>query len=624
MSEDTSNSSANPSEEEALRAIEEQMSEADGLIKSLEAEVSDLRGDLARATEALEAAQEEVSARGQAVSDATEARERSEAEWQKEIQVLRRTVEELRNRHADEQLKLRNDHINELSNLRTSLEEQRRADLAAAGSEERFENLREEFRREREAIREQHAAEMESVKVAREEWEEKLRTDYRELEERHSSEVSELTARSDTETAELQRSLQEEHERVLAEERASSSANQEATLQALRNASAGRELELQKDYQSVVETLQSEVETLQTEMERRSREAEETSRAAIQGVKRQAENRERELRRAHATQQTETNEAADRRVAALQAQREADNRALVARREQELARTRREYEERLATEDDRRKNETWALEERLEVERTRRDSEVRAYAARLTELESDLLSAKTSYERDLEKAAGGFGEKISTLESRVAELEDTLQEVGKERDSARQDLGDLREQLESGEAGDPSEFYGDDPEADERLRNLDAQKMLAEERAQDLERQLRETHEENRRNTEDLENALAALAQVSDPEHRLRAGLELFNASEHTRTVASISKSLGLPSVHAGVESGQGSKPVFTFIWGEMDWRRYVADPTEGVEEPRVYLVGTGGEPANIRRSGWQPNARMDARGRLILGVQAR
>lgn len=616
--------SERPGEEEALRAIEEQMSAADSLIKSLETEVAELRGDLARATEALEAAQEEVAARGQAVSDAGEDRERSEAESLEEIRVLRQTVDELRNRHADEQLQLRNEHINELSSLRASLEEQCRADLAAAGSEERFENLREEFRREREAIQEQHAAEMEALKVSHEEWQEKLRTGYRELEERHAAEVSEIEARASTEKEDLERSLREEYEKTLAGERMSSSTNQEATLQALRSAAAGRELELQKDYQSAVEALQAEVESLQAEMERRSHEADETSRAAIQGVKRQAENRERELRRAHAVHQTETSEAAERRVAVLQAQREADNRALVARREQDLARLRREYEDRLKNEDERRKSETWALEERLEGERIQRNSENRAYAARLTELESGLLAAKTAYERDLETAAEGFGEEISTLESRVAELEDIVEETEKDRDAASRDLEELRERMESGEIGDPSEAPGEDPEADERLRDLDAQKVLAEERVQDLERRLQETHEENSRTAEDLENALAALAQVSNPEHRLRAGLDLFNASEHTRTVASISKSLGLPSVHAGVDTGLGGKPVLTFIWGDMDWRRYIADPTEGVEEPRVYLVGTGGEPAEIRRSGWQPNARMDAKGRLMLGVRAR
>jgi hypothetical protein len=54
-----------------------------------------------------------------------------------------------------------------------------------------------------------------------------------------------------------------------------------------------------------------------------------------------------------------------------------------------------------------------------------------------------------------------------------------------------------------------------------------------------------------------------------------------------------------------------------------MAWRRYVSDPTEGVEEPRVYLIGAGDEPSEIYRPGLEPNARMDAQGRLILGVQA-
>ena len=90
-----------------------------------------------------------------------------------------------------------------------------------------------------------------------------------------------------------------------------------------------------------------------------------------------------------------------------------------------------------------------------------------------------------------------------------------------------------------------------------------------------------------------------------------------------SRTVASISKALGLPKVHAGLDEGQ-QKPVLTFAWSDMAWRSYVSDPTEGVEEPRVYLVGTGDDPSEIEGPRRRPNARMDARGRLMLGVQAR
>ncbi len=90
--------------------------------------------------------------------------------------------------------------------------------------------------------------------------------------------------------------------------------------------------------------------------------------------------------------------------------------------------------------------------------------------------------------------------------------------------------------------------------------------------------------------------------------------------------MASISKALGLPKVHVGPDGGSGSsvkKPVITFVWGDMAWRRYVSDPTEGVEEPRVYLIGAGDEPSDIDRPGLEPNARMEAQGRVILGVQA-
>ena len=121
-----------------------------------------------------------------------------------------------------------------------------------------------------------------------------------------------------------------------------------------------------------------------------------------------------------------------------------------------------------------------------------------------------------------------------------------------------------------------------------------------------------------------MEEALESLERLSEPERRLRDGISLFNASEHASAVASISKALGLPRVHAGLHGEAPGKPVLTFAWGDMAWRRYVSDPTEGVEEPRVYLTGTGDEPSEIEGPDWQPNARMDAQGKLMLGIQAR
>jgi hypothetical protein len=172
--------------------------------------------------------------------------------------------------------------------------------------------------------------------------------------------------------------------------------------------------------------------------------------------------------------------------------------------------------------------------------------------------------------------------------------------------------------------GPPDEEQAAEDEPVEDLREIEAEKILAEERIQDLEARLREAQEQSRRTAEDLESALESLNRLSDPERRLREGISLFNASEHARTVASISKAFGLPRVYADLDEGTPGKPTLTFLWGDMAWRRYVSDPTEGIEEPRVYLAGTGDEPSEIDESERQPNARMDARGRLTLGVQAR
>jgi hypothetical protein len=600
------------------------MEAAEALIESLEEEVANLRRDLEQASVALKAAQEEVSARGRALEE----QERTRAEAERKAETLRAELTQLRNQHSDEQFRLRTEHINELAELRRKLEEQRRADVEAVSSEERVATLKEEFRREREALEQRHNAEMEALRTSSEQWEEKLREGYREQEERHEAELETMRLEVEKQKEDLEHRLREEFERRYGHERRASDERQEAALQALRNAAAGRELELQTDYQAVVETQQAEIESLREHMEQRAREAQELHQRELRKVKAQAEAREQELRQAQASKLSDTSDAADRRVASLQAQREADNRALRARHAEEIARLRREYEERLAAEDERRKLETWALEERLGEARIQRETEVRAYSARLTELEAARLAQKTSAEEDLERVVERFGEEISELESRIMVLEESLEDSERLRRELEGELADYRTRAESGESlrakGPPRQGREPEDEPEERLQELDAERLLAEERIGDFEERLREAQEESRRNAERLEEALKNLERLSEPERRLRDGITLFNASEHARAVASISKALGLPKVHAGLRGESPGKPVLMFAWGDMAWRRYVSDPTEGVEEPRVYLTGTGDDPEEIEGPERQPNARMDAQGRVMLGIQAR
>ena len=141
-----------------------------------------LRSDLEEASAALKAAQEEVSAR----ADELEEKERARVEADRKVEDLRAEISALKQRHSDEQLRLSNEHINELAEVRRRLEEQRLADVDAASSDSRVDTIKEEFRREREALEARYREEIEALKNASEHWEEQLRTSYQEQEARHA------------------------------------------------------------------------------------------------------------------------------------------------------------------------------------------------------------------------------------------------------------------------------------------------------------------------------------------------------------------------------------------------------------------------------------------------------
>jgi chromosome segregation ATPase len=597
-------------------ALVEGMEAAGALIENLEQEVAELRSDLDEAVAALKAAQEEVSSR----TGALEEKERARVEAEIIVEDLRAEISVLKQQHSDEQLRLSNEHINEIAEVRRKVEEQRRTDVDAASSGTRVDTIKEEFRREREALEAGYREEIEALKNASEHWEEQLRTSYQEQEARHAAELeSARSAAAERESA-LERSLSEDFKRRLAEERGTSDDRQTAAVQALRSAAAERELELQ----NVVGTQQEEIEALRDELEAASRSSEERRKEDLRRIKALAEGRENDLRKTHASRLAEAKESADRRVAAIQAQREADNRALRARHEEETARLRREHEERLAAEDERRKSETWALDERLREAAVQRETEMRAYTARLTELEAARLSQKSSSQEDLERVVERFGAEISDFENRITELEGALEESEARRNELETAFGEIHAGGEESPGIIAGPDYAADGEPKRPLEDVEAQNILSEKKVEALEAKLSEAREESRRNAEELQRALKSLDRLSDPGRRLRDGIALFNESEHARTVASISKAFGLPRVHAALDDSAPGRPTLTFLWDDMAWRRYVSDPTEGVEEPRVYLSGTGEDPAEIEASSRQPNARMDSRGRLMIGVQAR
>src|SRR5215204_5218986 len=126
------------------------------------------------AAAALKAAQEEVSSRAEALEE----KEKARVEAEGKIEDLRAEISALKQQHSDEQLRLSNEHINEIAEVRRKLEEQRRNDEDAASSGTRVDTIKEEFRREREALEARYREEIEALKNASEHWEEQLRTSY--------------------------------------------------------------------------------------------------------------------------------------------------------------------------------------------------------------------------------------------------------------------------------------------------------------------------------------------------------------------------------------------------------------------------------------------------------------
>ena len=108
--------------------------------------------------------------------------------------------------------------------------------------------------------------------------------------------------------------------------------------------------------------------------------------------------------------------------------------------------------------------------------------------------------------------------------------------------------------------------------------------------------------------------------RMAEPENRIRAGIDLFNESEHLRSVGSISKSLGSPEVHVSLDYEADEPPVIlTFTWQGITWQGYAANPGIAVEEPRVYQTGAGEDLSGVDYA--PPNARVGPGGRVFLGL---
>jgi len=99
---------------------------------------------------------------------------------------------------------------------------------------------------------------------------------------------------------------------------------------------------------------------------------------------------------------------------------------------------------------------------------------------------------------------------------------------------------------------------------------------------------------------------------------KMQRALEVFNASDHTRTVGGVARSLGAPVVCVRPLLDRPSVVVITVMW-ELSWYRYEVDLSD--EAGGVRRDAQGDELSELAPEEQTDNAQADERGYLHLNI---
>ena len=105
-------------------------------------------------------------------------------------------------------------------------------------------------------------------------------------------------------------------------------------------------------------------------------------------------------------------------------------------------------------------------------------------------------------------------------------------------------------------------------------------------------------------------------AVPTDDGQRASKAVELFNGSEHIRTVAGVARSLGTPTVSVNASNGRPSLVSVVVAW-ELCWYRYEVDLSD--DGASVRLASQGYELEDLQEADRLANAVADELGRLAL-----
>jgi hypothetical protein len=103
-------------------------------------------------------------------------------------------------------------------------------------------------------------------------------------------------------------------------------------------------------------------------------------------------------------------------------------------------------------------------------------------------------------------------------------------------------------------------------------------------------------------------------AVPTNVEQKIASAVELFNRSEHPRTVAGVARSLGAPTVSVGESDPRSSLMRVVVSW-ELCWYRYEVDL--GEDRPSVRVADQGYELDELSPEELAANAAADDRGAL-------
>jgi hypothetical protein len=123
-------------------------------------------------------------------------------------------------------------------------------------------------------------------------------------------------------------------------------------------------------------------------------------------------------------------------------------------------------------------------------------------------------------------------------------------------------------------------------------------------------------HEEPRRPAEPPRRPRHVRAVPTNADLKMQRALEVFNASDHTRTVGGVARSLGAPAVSVRPRTDRPSVVSITVMW-ELSWYRFEVDLSD--EAGGVRRDAQGDELSDLVPEEQEANAAADERGGLHL-----